>query len=218
MEAAASDPGQASSANSPAQDYVDGGVGADNGLANQLERLWAPYRAQYVTKHPKVEDPFLEIPQGSDEDGLIVARGRSVYAVLNLFPYNPGHLLLVPYRQVADYTELTAEETAELAEFTKIAIRTIRSVSAPDAINVGLNLGKAAGGSVPTHLHQHVVPRWTGDASFMTVMTGTKVLPQTLRETRALFAAAWPKVVAEMQAEAQADVQPKARGQETSSN
>ena len=103
-------------------------------------------------------------------------------------------MLVVPYRQVADYTELTAEETAELADFTKTALKALRAVSRPDAVNVGLNLGKASGGSIPTHLHQHIVPRWVGDANFMTVMTGTKVLPQTLRETRTLLADAWEAV------------------------
>ena len=103
-------------------------------------------------------------------------------------------MLVIPYRQVADYTELSDAETAELAEFTKIALKTLRAVSKPDAVNVGLNLGKASGGSIPTHLHQHIVPRWAGDANFMTVMTGTKVLPQTLRETRALLAEAWESI------------------------
>lgn len=174
--------------------YVDHGVGSAPENLDGLLRLWAPYRSAYLTTTEKDNDPFLSIPEKSDEESLIVARGRTVYCVLNLFPYNPGHMLVVPYRKVADYTELTDEETAELASFTKTAIRAVRRVSNPNAINIGLNLGRASGGSVSDHLHQHVVPRWAGDANFMTVIAGTKVLPQTLRETRRLLADAWREV------------------------
>lgn len=180
--------------------YVDHGVGArGNGTAHglgdgKLDRLWAPYRSAYLTTTEKTSDPFATLPDKSDEEALIVARGETVYCVLNLFPYNPGHMMVVPYRSVADYVDLTDEETAELAVFTKRAIRAVRHVSSPDAINVGLNLGKASGGSVSEHLHQHVVPRWAGDANFMTVIAGAKVLPQTLKETRKLLADAWQEV------------------------
>ena len=139
-------------------------------------------------------DPFLEIPQMSDEDGLIVARGETVYAVCNLYPYNAGHLMVVPYRKVADLEELTDAETAELMAFAKHAVKTLKRVSKPEAINVGLNLGKASGGSVSDHLHLHVVPRWAGDANFMAVIGGTKVLPQLLQETRTLLADGWREV------------------------
>ncbi|MBT0567967.1 HIT domain-containing protein [Williamsia sp. CHRR-6] len=135
--------------------------------------------------------PFLDIPLMSDEDGLIVARGSAVYVVLNLYPYNPGHSMVVPYRQVADLEDLTAAESAELMAFTQKLIRVIKSVSRPHAFNVGLNLGAAAGGSLAEHLHQHVVPRWGGDANFITVIGETKVMPQLLRDTRELLANAW---------------------------
>jgi ATP adenylyltransferase len=111
--------------------------------------------------------------------------------VLNLHPYNPGHLMVLPYRHVADLDALTDEESAELMAMTQQAIRTIRAVSAPQAFNVGLNLGGVAGGSLADHLHQHVVPRWRGDANFITVTGETKVLPQLLRDTRDLLAEAW---------------------------
>ncbi len=127
---------------------MDHGVSEDSPEAQRLERLWAPYRSAYLTTTEKSEDPFSTLPERSDEEALIVARGTNVYCVLNLFPYNPGHMMVVPYRRVADYVDLTEEETAELAVFTKRAIRTLRTVSSPDAINVGLNLGKASGGSV----------------------------------------------------------------------
>lgn len=183
--------------------YVDTGVGDPDRLA----RLWAPYRSSYITQMPAGEetgeaegssrstgDPFLDIPEMSDEDGLIVARGETVYAVCNLYPYNAGHLMVVPYRKVAELEALTDAETAELMAFAKHAVKTLKRVSKPEAINVGLNLGKASGGSVGDHLHLHVVPRWAGDASFMTVIGGTKVLPQLLREARALLAEGWREV------------------------
>ena len=183
--------------------YVDTGVGDPDRLA----RLWAPYRSSYITQMPAGEetgeaegssrstgDPFLDIPEMSDEDGLIVARGETVYAVCNLYPYNAGHLMVVPYRKVAELEALTDAETAELMAFAKHAVKTLKRVSKPEAINVGLNLGKASGGSVGDHLHLHVVPRWAGDANFMTVIGGTKVLPQLLQETRALLADGWREV------------------------
>ena len=176
------------SASSSPRDYVDSGAGD----ADRLQRLWAPYRSNYIAAMPeRSADPFVEIPKGSDEDGLIIARGETVYALLNLYPYNAGHLMVVPYRKVAALEALTDAETAELMVFAKRAIRTLKSVSNPESINVGLNLGKAAGGSVSDHLHLHVVPRWAGDSNFMTVIGGTKVLPQLLRETRAVLADAW---------------------------
>lgn len=168
--------------------YEDVGVGD----RDRLLRLWAPYRSNYIASMPKESgDPFLTIPEMDDEDGLVIARGEHVYAVCNLYPYNAGHLMVVPYRKVAELENLTAEETAELMDFAKLAVRTLKSVSKPEAINVGLNLGKAAGGSVSEHLHLHVVPRWAGDSNFMTVIGGTKVLPQLLRETRQLLADGW---------------------------
>lgn len=170
---------------------VDEGIGSPD----RLQRLWTPHRMTYITAEPESATssghPFLDIPKMSDEDGLIVARGETVYAVLNLYPYNPGHSMVVPYRQVADLESLTEAESSELMAFTQKMIRTIKSVSQPNAFNVGLNLGSAAGGSLAEHLHQHIVPRWVGDANFITVVSGTKVVPQLLRDTRALLADAW---------------------------
>jgi ATP adenylyltransferase len=126
-----------------------------------------------------------------DADALILARGRLVYAVLNLYPYNPGHLMVVPYRHVADYPDLTAEETVELAQFTQQAMTVIRGVSAPHGFNIGMNQGVVAGAGIAAHLHQHVVPRWGGDSNFMPVVGHTKVLPELLAETWSLLHAAW---------------------------
>lgn len=157
-------------------------------------------RGEFTTSEgssAKSTHPFLDIPRMSDEDGLIVARGETVYAVLNLYPYNPGHSMVVPYRQVANLEDLTEAESVELMRFTQQMIRTIKSVSHPHAFNVGLNLGEAAGGSLSEHLHQHIVPRWGGDANFITVIGQTKVLPQLLRDTRGLLADAWVRLAAD---------------------
>ena len=119
---------------------------------------------------------------------------RTVYAVLNKHPYNPGHLMVVPYRHVAELEDLTDAETRALAEMTRQAVVAIKKASSPHGFNVGLNLGGVAGGSLADHLHQHVVPRWGGDANFMTVIGDTKVIPQLLGDTRDLLADAWPRV------------------------
>ncbi len=164
-----------------------------------LQRLWMPHRLAYIKGEGKpadastVECPFCAVPKMSDEDGLIVARGTEVYAVLNLYPYNSGHLMVVPYRHVADYTELTGPETTELADFTKRSMTALRDASQAQGFNIGMNMGGVAGAGIAAHLHQHVVPRWGGDANFMPVVGGTKVLPQLLGDTRVVLADAWPK-------------------------
>ncbi|MBV7281025.1 HIT domain-containing protein [Corynebacterium sp. TAE3-ERU30] len=187
---------QAKPETQPAESYKDSGLG----IPDRLERLWAPYRMNYIrdasaggagSAEARPRNPFLAIPEMSDEEGLIVARGELVYCVLNLYPYNSGHAMVVPYRQVANLEDLRVEETAELMAFAQKLVRVIKSVSAPDAFNVGFNLGRASGGSVGEHLHLHVVPRWSGDSNFMTVIDGVKVLPQLLRDTRQLLAEAW---------------------------
>jgi len=175
---------------------VDRGVGH----RDQLQRLWTPYRMTYLAEAPMKRDPnssrdadepFTDIPQLSDEDGLVVARGELVYAVLNLYPYNPGHLMVVPYRRVSELEDLTVPESTELMAFIQKAIRVIKNVSRPHGFNVGLNLGTSAGGSLAEHLHVHVVPRWGGDANFITIVGGSKVIPQLLRDTRQLLATEW---------------------------
>ena len=167
-----------------------------------LERLWTPHRMAYVRSAVDDEGcPFCAIPSHPDPESLVVARGVSAYVVLNLHPYNPGHLMVLPYRHVADLTDLTAEEAAELMAMTQQALQALRRVSSPHSFNVGLNLGRSAGGSLADHLHQHVVPRWTGDANFITVVGGVKILPQLLEETRDLLAAAWPQTENEAETE-----------------
>lgn len=182
----------------PSEPWVDSGVGEED----QLQRLWAPYRMSYITEAPRAKgksgatpsDPFVEAPKLSDEKALIIARGEYVYALLNLYPYNAGHLMVVPYRQVAALEDLTAAESTELMRFAQLAIRALKKVSRPQGFNVGFNLGEGSGGSIRSHLHLHVVPRWSGDANFMTILGETKVLPELLRDTRAKLAAGWAAV------------------------
>lgn len=179
---------------------TDGYEAADRflGEPDGFERLWTPHRMVYINgaQRPRTgeagEDcPFCRAPSGSDEDGLIVARGEHAFAVLNLFPYNPGHVLICPYRHVADYTLLTAEETVEVATMTQRMMTVIREVSGPHGFNLGLNQGAVAGAGIAAHLHQHVVPRWGGDANFLPVVARTKALPELLADTRRKLADAW---------------------------
>lgn len=171
------------------------GVGTPDGFA----RLWTPHRLAYIKGTTDTGCPFCRIARGEsleesadpDADNLVVARGDEVFALLNLHPYNPGHLMVLPYRHVGDLEELTDSESAELMDFTRQAVVTMKKVAAPHAFNVGLNLGQLAGGSLADHLHQHIVPRWGGDANFIAVVGQTKVIPQLLAETRDQLAAAW---------------------------
>lgn len=163
------------------------------GVPDAWQRLWTPERLAYILGEGKTDGcPFCKIPAMSDEDGLIVKRGATSYVVLNLYPYNSGHLMAVPFRHVADYTELSVEETAEISELTQTAMRVLRDVSGAQGFNLGMNQGIVAGAGIAAHLHQHVVPRWGGDTNFMPVVARTKVLPQLLRDTRQLLADAWP--------------------------
>ncbi len=173
------------------------GVGA--GDPDGLERLWSPDRLAYIQgenrpshDEPGEDCPFCRAPAVSDEEGLIVARGETVYAVLNLYPYNSGHLMVCPYRHVASYIDLDVEEVVELAAFTQQAIRALQEAFGPQGFNIGMNQGTAGGAGIAAHLHQHVVPRWGGDTNFMPLIARTKVLPQSLPETRATVAVAWP--------------------------
>ena len=158
-----------------------------------FDRLWTPHRLAYVAPSQPTGPgcPFCAMQDPAHEDSLVVATGKQCFAVLNLHPYNPGHLMVVPKRHVAELEELDEAEAGELTAMTQQAIRVLKTVSGPHAFNVGLNLGGVAGGSLADHLHQHVVPRWSGDANFITVVGATKTLPQLLGDTRRLLADAW---------------------------
>ncbi len=169
------------------------------GIPDGFQRLWMPHRMAYIKgeARPATSDdgdgcPFCRLPRLTDAEGLIVARGAVVFTVLNLYPYNAGHLMVLPYRHVADYTDLDEPETAELAHHTKLAMTALRAASGAQGFNIGMNIGAVSGAGIAAHLHQHVVPRWGGDNNFMLVVGQTRVLPQLLAETRALLAEAWP--------------------------
>lgn len=165
------------------------------GVPNAFQRLWTPHRMVYIEGEGKPtgdhDCPFCTSPQRSDEDGLIVARGEHAFVVMNLFPYSPGHLLVCPYRHVSDYTDLTVDETREVAELTQQAMRVVRGVSKPHGFNLGMNQGDVAGAGIAAHLHQHVVPRWKGDMNFMPVIGQTRAVPQLLGDARRILAEAW---------------------------
>lgn len=169
------------------------------GQPDDWQRLWTPHRMAYIKGENKPTGPgadegcpFCHIPTLDDEEGLVVQRSTLAYAVLNLYPYAAGHLMICPYRHVADYPELDDQETAEVAALTKQAMTALRAASNAQGFNIGMNQGAVAGAGIAAHLHQHVVPRWGGDTNFMPVVGRTKVLPQLLRDTRALLAKAWP--------------------------
>jgi ATP adenylyltransferase len=137
--------------------------------------------------------PFCAAPDRTDADGLIVHRGERCYVVLNLFPYNPGHVLVCPYRHVSLYLDLTDQETTEFTALTKQALRALDKASAPMGYNLGMNQGTVAGAGVAAHLHQHVVPRWGGDSNFLPIVARTKALPMLLEDVRTRLVEAWPQ-------------------------
>jgi ATP adenylyltransferase len=149
-----------------------------------LDRLYTPWRLAYVTGAAKSADcVFCAALTGTDADPLIVFRGSSAFVILNLFPYNNGHLMVVPNRHIASLVDATPDELTEMMDLTRRAEIALREAFAPQGMNMGLNLGKAAGAGILEHLHLHVIPRWAGDTNFMTVVGETRVLPQELPVT-----------------------------------
>ncbi len=167
------------------------------GMPDRWARLWAPHRMEYLKGENRplsandAECPFCRVTTLSNEEGLIVARGESAFVVMNLYPYNAGHLLICANRHVADFTDLNKVERDEISEMTAHAMVTLRRVSAPAGFNLGMNQGAISGAGVAEHIHQHVVPRWSGDANFMPLIGQTKVMPALLSQTRDELAAAW---------------------------
>ncbi|WOQ70792.1 HIT domain-containing protein [Microbacterium limosum] len=175
----------------------DGLVDAANlaGVPDEFQRLWTPHRMAYIQAGPDAlndDCPFCAAPGMSDEDALIVARGRTAYVLLNLFPYNSGHLLVCPYRHIPMYDDATPEEVAEIGALTQTGMRVLREVSRCHGFNLGMNQGQVAGAGIAGHLHQHIVPRWATDANFFPIIAKTKALPQLLGEVRSAVAGAWP--------------------------
>jgi ATP adenylyltransferase len=153
-----------------------------------MDSLHAPWRIEYIlSPKPKLDASlFTRIAQSdNDVENLVIARDRTCYALLNRFPYNGGHLMVVPYKEVADLHGLTDEELADLWKLARRCITALKAVMKPDGFNVGINLGKVAGAGIVEHLHIHIVPRWNGDTNFMPVIAGTGVLPEALLDVAA---------------------------------
>lgn len=151
-----------------------------------MDRLWSPWRGEYIrAPHPPDEGCiFCDKPaEGDDEATFVLARADRAFVMLNAFPYNPGHLMIAPFRHVGDVAELDDEELAQSSRLLQRSVRALREVSEPDGFNIGMNVGRVAGAGVPGHVHWHVVPRWNGDTNFVTVTGETRVLPEWLAET-----------------------------------
>ena len=170
-------------------------------VPDAFQRMWVPFRIAYIESNHSAENsgeqkpegcPFCEAPKLSDEESLIVARGEHAYVLLNLYPYNSGHMLVCPYRHVAMYDDATAEEIAEIGSLTQTAMRVARAASGAHGFNIGMNQGSVAGAGVAAHLHQHIVPRWANDANFFPIIGGVKAIPRLLGDVRQAFADAWP--------------------------
>jgi len=165
------------------------------GVPDAFQRLWTPHRMAYLNGEDRTPEQgcvFCVAPDMAEDDSLVVARGQLVYAVLNLYPYNAGHLLITPYRHVANYDDLGVEEAAELSAMMQDAIRTLRHVAGAQGFNMGINQGSIAGAGIEAHLHQHVVPRWGQDSNFFPIIARTKAIPQILGDMREQLIASWP--------------------------
>ena len=149
-----------------------------------MEHLWAPWRMEYVQKAAESGCILCQKPrENNDEANLILFRGQHNFIILNAFPYNPGHLMVAPYRHIANLQDLTDEEAKELFDIIKKSLELLKQVIKPAGFNIGVNVGKVAGAGIAKHLHTHIVPRWQGDTNFMPVLTDTKVIPEALTGT-----------------------------------
>jgi ATP adenylyltransferase len=164
------------------------------GVPDAFQRLWVPHRIGYIHgndgRKPGV-CVFCVATELDDDENLVVFEGELAYVVLNLFPYNPGHLLVCPYRHIGSYDEATAEETSEMAALTQRAMVLLREVAGAHGFNIGMNQGRIAGAGIEEHLHQHVVPRWGQDSNFFPIIAKTKAMPQLLGDIRDQLRSAW---------------------------
>ena len=164
------------------------------GTPDSFQRLWTPHRLVYIQHGQQPSEdkcPFCIGPSLADEEALIVHRGKTAYVLLNLYPYNSGHLLVCPYRHIPTYDQATPEEVLEIGELTQKAMTVLSSVSKAHGFNIGMNQGEVAGAGIAGHLHQHIVPRWRNDANFFPIIAETKALPKLLSQVRDEIAAAW---------------------------
>lgn len=148
------------------------------------ERLWAPWRFTYIDSKEEPGCFLVELPKkDNDRENGILYRGKTAFVIMNAFPYTNGHVMVAPFKHTADLNELTDEELLEINQLVAACVRWIGQAYAPDGYNIGVNLGRAAGAGVPTHIHWHIVPRWNGDTNFMTTIGEVRVLPQSLEES-----------------------------------
>ncbi|MDO5048400.1 MAG: HIT domain-containing protein [Actinomycetaceae bacterium] len=170
------------------------------GVPDPFQRLWTPHRMAYVEggekprTHESADCPFCHAPKVSDDQGLIVHRGEHAFVLMNLFPYNSGHLLICPYRHTSWYPDLTTAERDEISALTARAMKVLEKVVHAQGFNLGMNQGEVAGAGIAAHLHQHVVPRYGGDANFLPIIAQTKAVPQLIEDARTLLADNWDLV------------------------
>ena len=158
-----------------------------------MERLWAPWRLEYIESADATPGcVFCTALEGDDEDALVVHRGKRAFVLLNRFPYASGHFMVAPARHIGDFGELDDREVLDVHRLASAGIGALAQVYSPQAYNLGWNLGRVAGAGIVDHVHLHVVPRWAGDTNFMPVLADVKVLPEHLQDTRRKLAAAWP--------------------------
>jgi ATP adenylyltransferase len=158
-----------------------------------VERLWAPWRLEYIKSAD--EEPgcvFCRAAEASDEDGLVIHRGKLAFCLLNKYPYSSGHVMVAPFRHVGEFGGLSDDEALEIHRLATQALEALRRTAEPHGFNLGWNIGRAAGAGVIDHVHLHAVPRWGGDTNFMPVLADVKVLPEALADTRGKLAEAWP--------------------------
>ena len=159
-----------------------------------MHTLFAPWRMAYISQADKIECIFCAFPrEDKDEERLILVRGKECFVMLNAFPYNPGHLMIAPYRHTGNYDDLTNDELLEMNLLTQRCIKVIRDAMSPQGFNLGVNMGKVAGAGFEGHVHLHLVPRWNGDTNFMPVVGDVKVLPEALHETYRALLERWQK-------------------------
>ncbi len=167
-----------------------------------MKNLWAPWRMDYIlSKKPKNQgcifclDDFDTKLSQNDLDRLVVYKGKEIFIMLNKYPYATGHLLLLPYRHIQDIVELTPSENLELMFLLQTSCTVLRKTCTPGGINMGVNLGEAAGAGIAEHLHFHIVPRWQGDSQFLAVISDTRLIPQSLAKTQEIFTLAFQEVL-----------------------
>jgi ATP adenylyltransferase len=167
-----------------------------------MEHLWSPWRMRYLRGQDRPATAPLGLAgcifctkpaETRDVENLIVHRGELTFAILNLYPYNNGHLMIVPYAHVPSFEQLEAPALTELMQLTNQGLAALRKAYSPQAFNLGANIGTAAGAGIADHVHMHIVPRWSGDTNYMATVAGTRVIPEDLRETYRLVCAAWPR-------------------------